>query len=480
MIRMRNGRPDIIFLMLDTVRADALGVYGGPAHTSTISALAKSGTVYERVVAPGTYTVPSHASLFTGKRVKEIKGLTKDPIKHSEENIDPFLTRIKYITAVDMTLAEKLGYLGYNTALISNNPFLSVSTGLGKGFAYAENLWFENSIDRSGYVKRVLKIIDNEKLRKSLESVAYGISRMLPRKALDKVYINIREKTNKSFSKRYGFYSLDKGAATTNKRIISILKKAGHPNFIFANYMEGHEGYPTNLISNEYVEQEKWLYLSGIASKDGINIIQKAYLKRIEYLDSAIGALLRKLRENGGLDNAIVIIASDHGQAFMEHGLLYHNMFPYEELVHVPLIVARFVNGKQINTRENVNKFVSLTALNESIMKVARGETDIINGSLRSDNFVISDHVGLTEVWDISMLRRLMRRSEYARRIYLTKLYHNTFATAVYYKNFKLIHYFNNSIKDVMFDIIEDPYEKSNIINEKRQLAHQMAHVAIG
>ncbi|MEM3228454.1 MAG: hypothetical protein QW549_02600, partial [Candidatus Micrarchaeaceae archaeon] len=79
-----------------------------------------------------------------------------------------------------------------------------------------------------------------------------------------------------------------------------------------------------------------------------------------------------------------------------------------------------------------------------------------------------------------SMLRRLMRRSEYARRIYLTKLYHNTFATAVYYKNFKLIHYFNSSIKDVMFDIIEDPYEKSNIINEKRQLAHQMVHVAIG
>ncbi|MEM3850869.1 MAG: sulfatase-like hydrolase/transferase [Candidatus Micrarchaeaceae archaeon] len=478
---MYGERPNVIFLMLDTIRADALNIYGGAARVSTISSLAKKGTIYERVIAPGTYTVPSHASLFTGKRVREMRKLTRDPIRHSEENIDPFLTRIKYLTERDITLAEKLNYLGYNTVLLSNNPFLSPSTGLGKGFAYSENLWFEGNINKSGYVREVLKIISNERLRKNLENVVYIISKILPRKALDKAYLSIRKKTNKSFSYKYGFYSLDKGAAATNRKIVKILgNTTQRPNFIFANYMEGHEGYPTNLVSKEYIEQEKWLYLSGIVSGDVIGLIQKAYLKRIEYLDSAIGKLLSKLRENGGLDNAIVIVSSDHGQAFMEHGLLYHNMFPYEELVHVPLIVARFINGKQINTREKVGKFVSLSALHESIMKVARGETDVINGSLRSDNFVVSDHIGLTEVWDISLLKHLMNRSEYAKRIYMTKLYHNTFATAVYYKNFKLIHYFSNGLKDAMFNIADDPGERSNILDENRQLAHQMVRVAIG
>ncbi len=474
---MKGQRPNIVFLLLDTVRADYLRAYGGNVRMPFLEHLARKGVLYERAIAPSTYTAPSHASLFLNKRTLGIKAFRESPLKNLDEKIDPFVEKVKYIPRREITLAAKLNYLGYSTAVFSNNPFLSQGTGLTNGFEHVKNLWIEEKLKKSMLSSFELRLVANKTLRNMLIKLPYAISLLLTKKHLDAVYLDLKRKLDKHFAIRYGFYKLDAGAKKTNKAIEDYARNAGSASkFIFVNYMEGHEGYPTNLITKRYVDQEKWLYLAGLIDGKDIGIIKEAYARRLGYLDDQISRLFGTLKETGILDNAVVIIASDHGQAFMEHGLMYHNMFPFEELVHVPLISARFINGKQVTSGEVVSKPVSLTALHESILNIANGTADEVNGKLRRDNFVISDHVGITEFWDLKFLKLLRRRSSYADKIYRTKLFLNKFATAVYYRNFKLIVYKDK--KAEMYDLKEDPEEKVNIISSYRGLALKMANAA--
>src|SRR5271155_4988533 len=122
-------QPNIIFLMLDTVRSDVLSIYGGKLKLKTLDSLAKKSIVYNNAISPGTYTLPSHLAIFLGRRPKAIKELNKDNIKNYNESTDPYLRKSKYLGEDQITLAEHLSYLGYDTSLFSNNPFLSPSAG---------------------------------------------------------------------------------------------------------------------------------------------------------------------------------------------------------------------------------------------------------------------------------------------------------------------------------------------------------------
>ncbi|MEM3781492.1 MAG: sulfatase-like hydrolase/transferase [Candidatus Micrarchaeaceae archaeon] len=470
-----DTKPNIIFIMLDTVRADYLRVYSGGLRLRVLERIANNGVVYENAIAPGTYTAPSHASLFLGKRVKHISAFSKNMFNSYDSNIDPFVERIRYLTNKDVTIAAKLKYLGYKTALFSNNPFLSKGTGLANGFDYVNNVWVDEKLAKNALTKLELGIVANRRLRNGFINISYAISRLISQGTLDKVYLSLKRKLNSQFAKRYGFFRLDTGAQKTNAAIKKYLNRADESgNFIFINYMEGHEGYPTNLVNKDYanIDQEKWLYLAQLSDLSGVDVISEAYKKRLSYLDSKIGELLSNLKSSGALDNAVLVFASDHGQAFAEHGLMYHNMFPFQELAHVPLITARFVNGKQVRSHERVEKPVSLSALHQSMIDIATGQADDINGNMRSDNFVFSEHVGITEFWDIGLLKKLKKRSAYANKIYSVKKMLNTFATAVYYRNFKMIIYKNKHAE--LYDLKDDPEETNNVISRNRSIAHRM------
>ncbi len=471
---LKSGRPNVIFVMLDTLRADNTASYGGRRRLSTIDGIAGRGVVYRNAISPGTFTVPSHVSIFLGKRVKGIRELNKDPIKNADANTDPFLKKRSYLESKEITLAKQMSYLGYETALFSNSPFISVQTGLASGFMSTHNVWINDKLDSgTPLVKSSLRLVSSDMARKRLIELASAISRLIPEKRLDRLYMDLRTRLNKKFSEEYGFYKIDAGARKTNALIDSYLKGSqGRSSFMFISYMEGHEGYPTNLVSDTYVEQDKWLYMSGLLEPDRVKKIREAYEKRIAYLDARVADLMGILKRNGALDNAVVVLASDHGQAFMEHGQMYHNMFPYEQLTRVPLITARFENGRQVSNREEVDKYVSLTALRDSIVNIGYGRADEINGQLRRDNFVFSDHVGITEVWDTYLLELLRRRSKNADAIYRTKMAYNKFATATYYKGFKLMSYRGG--KKELYDLSEDDAESENVIGSNRSLALEM------
>ncbi len=465
-------QPNIIFLMLDTVRADALCSYGGSLRLENIDRLAKKSVVFQNAVAPGTYTLPSHLSIFLGKRPRSIRGLMRDNIKHYNDRTDPFLKKSSYVRGNEITLAKHLSYLGYKTALFSNNPFVSSAAGISNGFSYVENMFVESKLNGGSIpLKVLLKMIDSDVTRNNIVRVACEMSRVFPDGMFDKLYLRLRKKVDRHYSDECMYYSLDSGAEATNRSIGRYLDSEGSAqNFIFANYMEGHEGYPTNLVTDKEIVQDKWLHMIGHNAIEDSNAERMAYQKRIVYLDGKIGSLMKTLRKKGALENSYVIIAGDHGQAFMEHGQMYHNVFPYNEIAKVPLIISRFAGGKQVNLAQRIARPFSLTELNRIIPDIAFGnESKFANYGA---DVTVCDHLGITEVWDTYLLRLIRARSRHADQVYRKKLHFNTFASAIFYGKYKLIHFYG-SRKDELYRI-DDRAERSDIIEENRSIAHRI------
>ena len=477
---MAAERPNVVFVMLDTARADYFRAYGGSVHLPSIDAMSARGTVFENAVAPATYTAPSHVSIFLGRRVGSVRRLMEDKMKNYDKNIDPFLVKSRLIQKGELTLARKLSYLGYGTSLFSNNPLVTEYTGVAEGFSflsYTNNIAImsKHKMNRN-VVRTPLRMVGNDMLRNRLIELATVISRAMPEKSLDSLYLRLRGKLNRAYAEESDFYSIDLGARDTNRLIGRRMKGADGPQFIFINYMEAHEGYPTNMVTSRYVEQDKWLYLSGIINPEReMDVIKDACRLRLEYLDTQVGKLIGTLKDRGMLDNAIVIFAGDHGQGFMEHGQMYHSAFPYEEIVKVPLIFARFEDGKQVRYGNRIEKPVSLTSLHGAIEEIAYGKRyEEVLSRVSAPRYAIAEHTGITEVWDTHLLRLIRGRSRHADSIYRAKVRLNTFATAVFYGKYKLIHYRNGRERDALFDLERDSGERENIIGQRRGIALNM------
>ena len=123
---------------------------------------------------------------------------------------------------------------------------------------------------------------------------------------------------------------------------------------MFVNYIEAHENYPVG--KGKGIVQDKWLYLSGIREMDDsvTKELYRGYVRRLGYLDRRVGRALDLMKRKGILDNATVVITSDHGQLFGEHGLLYHSVSPYEGIAKVPLIAANYTDGRISGEPERV------------------------------------------------------------------------------------------------------------------------------
>ena len=465
-----QGR-NIVLLLLDTVRASALAEHGMP----TIKRMAKRGTYYSAAVAPGTWTAPSHASLFTNTRVTEIPGVSKDFF--GKEEIDPWMVKNRFLNGSEPTIASRLSGIGYQTTLLSNNPFLTSLTNLGSGFENIYDVWKESNIKyNKGLAERLSVIINSgSSARQKMYMASYLCTRMLPSNALDLLYMELRNRLNEGVSKAEGRNRLDKGASNANRALKDYLEHKYNygPQFIFMNYIEAHENYPAK------VAQDKWLYMSGILEMNETVTKQlyKGYLKRIRYLDRKISEAISIMKHRGVLDNATLIITSDHGQMFGEHGMLYHSLQPYEGISRVPLISVNFTNGKIDSEPERFDGPAPMNRLHGAMFDIASWKNEFLNGQLKGSRYTVSEHTGISEGWDEALLRMLKPRSKSAARIYEAKRINNMHVTAVYHKNMKLMHYFG-ARADLMYDLANDPAESYNVINKHRALAKEMASQA--
>ncbi len=273
--------PNVILIVLDTTRIDHLGCYGYHRQTSpNIDELAKASLMYTRAIAPSSWTLPSHASLFTGKFTSS-HGARYDPN-------GPFLLtdaingpanwnryRVRGLAENELTLAMILKQAGYTTGAVVAAIWLKKIFGLDKGFDYYDDSEFDTVNGRLA------------------ERVTASAVKWL------------EESRDKKF-------------------------------FLFLNYFDPHSPYrPPKAFAKAFLLD----IIKRDFKKDPLEVKKALYDTEIRYMDSYVGQFLQKLKALDLYDESFIIVTSDHGELLGEHSKFYHGLSLYQEEIHIPLLL---------------------------------------------------------------------------------------------------------------------------------------------
>ncbi len=319
----RPGRPNVLLLVLDTVRAMNLSVYGYGRRTSPVlEALAGRGVVFDHAIATAPWTRPSHASMMTGRWEHEL----------SADHLVPLDARYP-------TVAETLDRLGYRTGgFVANLTHTTPTAGIARGFAHYE-----------AHLVSIPQVLVSAKLPGQLYK-ALPVGRRLP-----EARINYVRKT----------------AADINRALLTWVDQADdRPFFAFANYMDAHDPYrPQPPFDTLFASPAYLPMLPTRADGPGLDRPRemRPYDQAIASLDHDLGLLFEGLAARGLLERTIVIVTADHGEAFGEHGIYGHGSTLYLPMLQVPLIVA----GPGVPAGLRVPDWVSLQALAPTILALA-------------------------------------------------------------------------------------------------------------
>lgn len=281
-----DARPNVLVIVIDTLRRDALGVWGG-GPSPVLDSLATAATRYDRAWSSGSWTHPSVASLLSGW----------NPSRHGLGFGPAGTTRRDPRTPM---LAVDLRAVGYATAAISNNRIVSVEEGFAEGFT---------TFDQTAFV----------------EDQVYGAQRVT-RSALA---WSAEHRESPWFLYLHYFDPHDRYQAPppfTRMHVAPRLESTIRDSSV-------RGGRPNTFMDESPAKRD--------LTADELEYMRDLYRGEVSYLDHWIGRLLDGLRASGALDNTLVVLTSDHGEEFLEHGGFKHGHSLYEELVAVPLIVAR-------------------------------------------------------------------------------------------------------------------------------------------
>ena len=289
----RANRPDVILIIVDTLRADHLSAYGYAKPTSpNIDAFARRATVFEQAISQSSYTIPSVLQIMTSRYVQGWS-----------------------IRPADTTLAEVLHREGYQTAAVVENANFEVhpkAHGLARGF---DRFYRNGALDRDRVEQQLWKT----------KTPGDVITAQAAR------WIRARDRTQPVFLWTHYFDPHDPYMPP------------------FADDMEELSWGPGSRFTGDI----RRTFLFGGAGEqfpdfnetDRQHVID-LYDAEIRYVDQAIGELLAILETEGILDGALVVLTSDHGESLGEHDLWTHGLSLYEPEIHVPLIV-KFPHQRQ-------------------------------------------------------------------------------------------------------------------------------------
>ncbi|MBP7147823.1 MAG: sulfatase [Acidobacteria bacterium] len=284
-------RPDIVLVSIDSLRADHVGCYGyGRPTTPTIDGLAAQGARFENAVSTTSWTLPAHASLFTGL-YSDTHGV-----------VDNGLALSANIT----TLTEALKGAGYHTAGFFGGPYLMPEFGFGQGFDTYECCM-------SQFQPGQFHSEDDDRV---------GIQ---------------------SFADITGPLTLEKTKAW-------IDKLDSRPFFLFVHMWDVHYDYIpppeyarmfdpdyTGTLDGRRLLGNKAIR-AGMPQRDLEHLVA-LYDGEIRYTDDNLARILTELDRAGRLDSALVVVTADHGDEFFEHGQKGHQKTLYDEVLKVPLVI---------------------------------------------------------------------------------------------------------------------------------------------
>ena len=287
------GVPNVLLLVLDTARASDLSVYGFPRSTSpNLAAFAADGVRFERAVATAPWTLPSHATIFTGLYPHELSTGWNTPL----DDVPP-------------TLAERFAERGYLTAgFVANFRYTSHEYGLSRGF----QIYRDYALTPSQFVG----------------------STMVGRRVIGM--------SNAAFH-RYVLPGRKGGDRVVEEFLAFDTSRGSRPYFAFLNLFDPHEPYaPPAPYDRMFLTSEPGTRSIKVGAQLDTAVVRQlhdAYDGSLASADAALGRLFAELRARGQLDRTIIIVTSDHGEEFGAHGHLSHGSGLHMQALHVPLII---------------------------------------------------------------------------------------------------------------------------------------------
>jgi arylsulfatase A-like enzyme len=346
------GSPNVLLVVLDTVRADHLSLYGYERPTSpALVRLASQGVRFDRARASAPWTLASHATMFTGRWPHELGVQWMHPVRDDVP-----------------TLAEFMSGLGYATAgFVGNTLYCSYDSGLDRGFTHYED-----------YVLDTMAAIRTAQLSDGLVNALLQLN-------LTVIRTFPQSPTRRHQEKIARLLSPDnrKDAGIINREFLDWSSRRAEPDrpfFAFLNFMDAHSPYvlpwgseyrfgqaPSTEADLRFLT-ESWPTVNKLRiSPRERALAEDSYDNCLAYLDERLGELFDELERQGVLDRTIVVVAADHGEGLGEHNLFDHGESLYRPEIRVPLLIVQPLSGR---TRGVVDIAVSLREIPATIAEL--------------------------------------------------------------------------------------------------------------
>lgn len=425
----RAGAPNVLVIIVDTLRADHLSAYGYARQTSpNIDRLAKEGALFERAISPAPWSLPSHVSLVTGRYQFE----------HGVSDVPPMsIFGVRSPMNGFTTLGEVLRQHGYRSAAFSANLInFTRNLGFSRSFAHFEDYFqspgdaFVRTIYGREFSRRYLNRSEHSKVKRLLRWLGWS---------------SILDRSDEGSIHAFGVLGVEKRGETVNQEFFrwADSNRNGRPFLAYFNYMDVHHPYggPADFA-------KPW---------PGDSRVDR-YDDGIRYVDDCIGNLMQELRRRKLTDNTLVVITSDHGEGLGDHGIAFHGEALYREQIHVPLIFwlpGRIPAGVRIG---DVVSSASLPATVVSILglpPVSDFKRPAVDSFWRSDGLTISQEI-LSEV-----VQRYPSTDEDIASAKIVPVSMMGAMKALTTQRWKLITH--DKLGNQLFDIQNDPLEKSDL-----------------
>ncbi|MDR3637443.1 MAG: sulfatase-like hydrolase/transferase [Isosphaeraceae bacterium] len=299
--------PNVLLVVLDTVRADHMSAYGYDRQTTPrLDAIGQRGVQFDHAISTAPWTLPAHASLFTGRWHSELTA-------NADRRLDPAFK----------PLAEFLRDHGYATAgFVGNTTNCNACYDFDRGFTRYEDFPEKMTVS-------LVETVNCSEIGRRL----FQFAGLADRLKLDPDRVR-------------------KAAPAINRNLMSwLVQQEGRPFFAFVNYLDAHDPFilPEGVVprygpARRTAEQERvlrdWSHPgpAALPSEDAA-LVRDAYDDGIAYLDAQVGRLFDEMQVRGLLENTIVIVTADHGENLGEHDLYSHGRSLYQPEVRVPLLI---------------------------------------------------------------------------------------------------------------------------------------------
>ncbi len=311
----------VFLITVDALRADHVGFIGGGNLTPNIDKIANSSALFLRAFANGPGTNQSFPAIMTSTYFTMHNGFYSSP---------------HYAT-----LAEVLQENGFKTVGFHSNPFLSKTFGWDRGFDEFYDFMnelkspsaFVTSKQGTGITNRLIRFLASSlggtryaRLRQFMKNVYYIFS------GLEIPYLE---------------------GEILNKNVFDwVDRNLDEKFFLWMHYMDTHYPYipPEDYLHGFSTRREAFKFNMDVdlnnPSPDEIETLKELYRDEVRYIDSCLGNFFKFLEDRGLIEESLIVITSDHGEAFMEHDRVGHKPDSlYNEVLHVPLLIYGLDNS---------------------------------------------------------------------------------------------------------------------------------------